>query len=51
MEKVKLIKKINGDWQINPKLTKASYCPDGMEFRKWAIGLRDGDNTIKVYTW
>ena len=36
MEKVKLIKKVNGDWQINPKLSKstdevADHCIDMMD--------------------
>ena len=25
------------------------YCPAGMTFKNWVLGLRGGDNTIKVY--
>ncbi len=30
-------------------LIKAT-CPQGMPFWKWVLKLRDGDNTIRIYT-
>jgi hypothetical protein len=25
-------------------------CPEGMEFRAWVLGLRGGDNEMRIYT-
>jgi len=27
------------------------HCPAGMTFKKWVIGLRGGNNTVKVYSF
>lgn len=34
---------IEGAKKYNEGSFIKGYCPDGMEFRKWAIGLRDGE--------
>lgn len=26
-------------------------CPDDMSFKDWVLGLRGGNNTIKIQTW